>query len=816
LLCVLVWQVGLQVLVLPLNTLGSSTREGNDEVGASSERTSIHEVYGWGLNSVGQLGLVDFQDRRKPALLSVLKGKNITHLAVGGSEQVDSQTLAIVSPGKLFTAGDNTYGQLGVGDNTDRESFEPVQAVFQKTFVAVACGEAHSVALADDGEVYVWGSNTRGQLCMRDNAAQSSVPTALVLPLPDPVVGVTAGAWHTVVWTAKGSVFACGDNTYGQLGAGDQSAQQGLVQVILPKDLQVKEVAAGGHHNILLSKTGELYAWGKNSQAQLGLQREDLTKEAYATPELVPSFSEAALTRVFAGYMHSMALDQHAALHAWGENSQGQLGVMVAGAGSGGGGQFASRSLHAPRVVMPATKWAHVACGRMHTVAVTVQGKAYAWGANQQGQLGLGDLAARSIPQSLTHLGTTQALYAAAGSFSTLAINEAGELYGWGKNSAGQLGLPRSKAPRLRPDFVMSATEQFSVVQVAAGGYAYQYEGHSMLLTGNSEVYTWGWNAFGQLGMGEVDDAHSVPQRNSWLHKLTIQAIAVGQFTSAAITADGELYTWGQNDCGQLGKGDFSSGPVDIPQRVHLDVAVVKVAIGYSHMLALSVEGRVFSWGHNFYGQLGVGDHKDKNIPQLISYLQEERILKIVAGQYHSLAVSVNGEVYGWGYNRDYELGVGDNMDRVLPQAVPSLTGRKVTSLAAGGYHTLAVTEDGTLYSWGLNNYGQLGHKEHSTSKVPTVVIVTVSTQDGKQVGKRLRVKSVAAGTWHSLVLAENNAVYAFGRCQYGQLGVQCHSNNGRAQDVFMPERVVDDLEGKRVVAIAAGAAHSLAVVSSG
>jgi alpha-tubulin suppressor-like RCC1 family protein len=94
---------------------------------------------------------------------------------------------------------------------------------------------------------------------------------------------------------------------------------------------------------------------------------------------------------------------------------------------------------------------------------------------------------------------------------------------------------------------------------------------------GVTQVFTWGWNAFGQLGVGEVDDAHPIPLRNTWLHRLHVVHVSAGQFASAAVTADGDVYTWGQNDCGQLGRGDFTSGPSDTPQKLHLDAKVLQV-----------------------------------------------------------------------------------------------------------------------------------------------------------------------------------------------------------------------------------------------
>jgi alpha-tubulin suppressor-like RCC1 family protein len=144
--------------------------------------------------------------------------------------------------------------------------------------------------------------------------------------------------------------------------------------------------------------------------------------------------------------------------------------------------------------------------------------------------------------------------------------------------------------------------------------------------------------------------------------------VAAGQFATAAVTDAGEVFSWGLNEAGQLGKGDFSSSAVEVPQRIRIDAQIISASVGYAHMLVLSDEGRVYSWGRNFYGQLGVGDHKDKPSPQLISFLQEEQIVEVHAGQYHSLAISARGDIFAWGYNREYELGVGDNMDRVLPQ----------------------------------------------------------------------------------------------------------------------------------------------------
>lgn len=139
-------------------------------------------------------------------------------------------------------------------------------------------------------------------------------------------------------------------------------------------------------------------------------------------------------------------------------------------------------------------------------------------------------------------------------------------------------------------------------------------------------------------------------------------------------------------------------------------IKVSQVVVGYAHMLARTEDGRVYSWGCNAHGQLGLGDHKDRATPSLVSYLSGERVVTVAAGHLHSFAVTEAGELYGWGYNRDYQLGLRDILDRVLPTRVGGeLEGTRVTSVAGGGFHSLAVTSEGEVFSFGHNRWGQAG-----------------------------------------------------------------------------------------------------------
>ena len=772
------------------------------------------ELFSWGRNNAGQLGVVDEKDRTNPTLVEVLKPKTFAWIASGGSDQVDGHSVLLTDGGKMYTTGDNSYGQLGFGDVRDRDAPSPLASLFGHEFTRAATGESHTVALDKDGRVFVWGGGIRRQL--GGDAAQAQMPEPRELDVTagsgERVVGICAGHWFNLAWTNRGSVHAWGDNSFGELGTGDKRQHDGVVTVDLPTGGNaVKDAVCGGHHALVVMQDGGVYAWGKNVMGQLG--NGAASNESVTSPILLDTLPDLEdgekVVRAFAGFGHSALLTARGKLYVAGDNAQGQLGI---GAGLPHSAKFSKPTALEGIRVMDA------ALGRAHTMIVMVNGDMFAFGGNTHGQLGTGDTSGRPTPHRVNpgiakDGGNLRAKRVFAGPYTTFVAVEGGDLLAWGRNNAGQLGSRASKAPKLSPTSVGGAGAATSIASIAAGGFAYQYEGHSALVSGDGEMFTWGANAWGQCGTGESGDGHGIPARNPWVGKHKIVRVAAGQFSTAAITDAGEVYVFGLNDSGQLGKGDFSPGMVEVPQRVHIDGEVVGVSIGYAHMLAWTSDGKLLSWGRNFYGQLGVGDHRDKSSPQVVSYLQEEKVVSAAAGQFHSVVVTERGELYGFGYNRDYELGVGDNMDRVLPQVVPTLSGKKVVAVAAGGYHTLAVTEDGSLYTWGLNNLHQLGRAEKSSGKVPSLVPLTSGgIVGGRQIGKRLKATQVAAGTWHSLAVTQDGSLFAWGRCEHGALGVPCDGGENGAMS--QPHRV-ESLKDKKVLMVAAGAAHSHAVVAA-
>ena len=192
----------------------------------------------------------------------------------------------------------------------------------------------------------------------------------------------------------------------------------------------------------------------------------------------------------------------------------------------------------------------------------------------------------------------------------------------------------------------------------------------------------------------------------------------------AAYTESGELYSWGHNGYCQLGNGSTNQGLTPaLIQNSLLGRKVVQVACGSHHSLCLTADGDIFSWGQNNCGQIGSGTTTNQSTPRKVSAsFGGRKVVGITCGQTSSMAVLENGEVYGWGYNGNGQLGLGNNINQLNPQRVTALQGVVVTNVVCGYAHTLAVTDEGVLYAWGANSYGQLGTGNKANSCTPTKV----------------------------------------------------------------------------------------------
>jgi T5SS/PEP-CTERM-associated repeat protein len=359
---------------------------------------------------------------------------------------------------------------------------------------------------------------------------------------------------------------------------------------------------------------------------------------------------------------------------------------------------------------------ARVVAGWDYSFALQTNGTLWAWGRNDYGQLGDGTNVNRLFPVVVSGTcpssGAISNVWAVAGGEThTVAADSKGTVWTWGNNSNGQLGNGTS----INYYSPLAISGVSNVMGVAAGQY------HTMAVQADGTVWTWGDNSYGQLGIGSSGGNTNVPAKAVGLTQMI--GLAAGAYHSVALRSDGTVWAWGYNGNGQLGDGTWTDQSV--PEQLGTISNVVAIAAGGYHTVALRVDRTVWTWGYNNYGQLGDGTTTDSSVPIQINMLSN--VVAIAAGQYHTLAVTATGQVYAWGYNGNGQLGLGynDYDQHSTPQLVGSLSG--VLAISAGN-HSLVVKSDGTIWSWGANGYGQLGHCTTQDEYTPGTVGLSVNS----------------------------------------------------------------------------------------
>uniref|UniRef100_T1IZ19 acetylcholinesterase n=1 Tax=Strigamia maritima TaxID=126957 RepID=T1IZ19_STRMM len=281
----------------------------------------------------------------------------------------------------------------------------------------------------------------------------------------------------------------------------------------------------------------------------------------------------------------------------------------------------------------------------------------------------------------------------------------------------------------------------------------------ALVITVDDDVFALGSNCSSCLGLG---DSHGrlEPFKVEALCRKFIKGVAYGSGPHClAYNEFGELYSWGHNGYGQLGNG--TTNQVLVPNLVTINLIgkkIVEVSCGSHHSLARTSDGELYAWGQNNCGQVGSGTTTNQSTPRKVTAgINGKNVVAIACGQTSSMAVLDNGEVFGWGYNGNGQLGLGNNVNQTNPCRVVNLQNVVITQIACGYAHTMALSDEGTVFAWGANSYGQLGTGNKANLVVPEKI--------GEEIG---RVVEIACSHYNhiSAAVTQMSKVYMWGQCR--------------------------------------------------
>ncbi|XP_010269039.1 PREDICTED: ultraviolet-B receptor UVR8-like isoform X1 [Nelumbo nucifera] len=355
-----------------------------------------------------------------------------------------------------------------------------------------------------------------------------------------------------------------------------------------------------------------------------------------------------------------------------------------------------------------------ISAGASHSVALLTGNVVCSWGRGEDGQLGHGDAEDRLSPTQMSALDGHDIVSVICGADHTIAYSESqSQVYSWGWGDFGRLGHGNS-SDLFTPQSI-KALHGIRIKQIACG------DSHCLAVTMDGEVQSWGRNQNGQLGLGHIEDS-LVPQKIQEFQGLSVKMVAAGAEHTAAITKDGKLYGWGWGRYGNLGLGDRKDRLVPAQVTSVDGENMVLVACGWRHTISVSSSGTIYTYGWSKYGQLGHGDFEDHLIPHQLESLRDDFISQISGGWRHTMALTSDGRLFGWGWNKFGQVGVGDNVDHCSPVQVKFPDDQKVVQISCGWRHTLAVTKRQNLFSWGRGTNGQLGHGDPLDRNTPKII----------------------------------------------------------------------------------------------
>ena len=800
-------------------------------------------LYSWGNNADGELGRETVSTTPKdnpqidnqPKLVTPPAGVHFTQACAG-----KWHSLALGSDGNLYSWGENKYGELGRDTGSAIYDVKPGKVNLPKgitKITQISAGTFYSMALDSDGDLYSWGDNTYDELGryaggypFRDRSPRKMTMPAGVKKF----TWIKAGEWTSLATSSDGSLYSWGWNEYGQLGRNTAPARQDRTprKVTMPAGVtKFTKVSAEHRHSLALGSDGNLYSWGLNDCKQLG--RDTGSAKYDVKPGKVPTPAGVAqFTEVSAGYSHSLAIGSDGNLYSWGQNKYGELGRPTSGKYDSSPGMVAFPEDPKPVDVSfsgtPGTNldpnsdgtWSVTTPphdhGRVDTVITwRMNGErpdahlSYRYLGNYlivfdpDGGTGFGFQIVTEgnrlkppakDPTKDKHLFDGWFIGDTAYDFSRPVTDKVTLTAHWSSAESNRWKLDKDNGPESGGQTVTLTPPPARGIRIsqADGG-----DLHSAAVGSDGSLYTWGDNAHGQLGRDTTDKQDSHPSKAEAPAGVNFVHVSAGYGFSVALASDGSLYSWGDNSRGQLGRTVTSNNPANRPHKVEAPAGItfIQASAGGSYVVALSSDGNIYTWGDNSAGQLGraVTSNTPADKPGKADTPADVTFTSVSAGRGHTVAVDTQGDVYTWGDNTHGELGRSTTSTPAdKPGKVETPAGITFTQASAGESHSVAVSDDGSLYTWGNTANGRLGR---DTSSTPADKPGKVETPAG------ITFTQASAGGTHSIALGSDGSLYTWG---------------GSAKTSSDRPNKVDTPAGITFTQASAGASYCLALGSDG
>ncbi|KPI85990.1 hypothetical protein ABL78_4952 [Leptomonas seymouri] len=720
-----------------------------------------------------------------------------------------SVTYVVTVDGVLYSCGRGENGQLGIGERCLRYAdtgISRLQRVLLKedeTLTHVAAGTACAAALAGDRAFYCWGHNVYGQCLKLPDFSRVLTPTRLKTSVRK-VLDICFGQFFGVLLFDDGimgtwgiaSMLGCtiGDKDLEESLASDQcKCARQVVHLELGADCPMTAVRAGPWHALSISKRGEVYTWGVGRDGRLGHG----TDSAEVKPRLVDELRSCFAVDASCASAHTAVLTSTGSVYVFGENASGQLGLR-------------GRSPRCLPMAMPLPgKAVAVACAREHTCVLLEDGDVVACGSYRTCGVGLGYGIRICAPVRI--LTNYISLTLQCGHFHSLT----GVLH-------------RRTALMIVGHSTIDEVSRISSVMVRNGVCcAASGVGFLVVLSENSSLVSIGRGERGQLGIGDCmkpassDDVTVTPKFTS-VHLpsgVAIQHLRCGPDYVVALDEAGTVYGWGSNEHQKLCQPahvDYVYAPVELGGYGQQH-RIVQVACGGSFMIALTAVGNVLAHGEAVYCGLGrnVRDSRKLNVstPTVIPTLHD--VVAIAAGRRHAVAMTASCMVFAWGMN-------------VLSCEPPAATSQPFTSTAftpvrvalsqnirtigCGAYNSFAITEEGELWVWGVNTYGECGVPPNRQGDVSAAARPQqqraggAASPDGAArilqtpISVARQVRDAAFTSQFGLVVFEDGQVRVSGRVRHGgrkYLLPSFHSNPQPCFSIDVNEPVPQRCQGR-------------------